>query len=142
MDVLPRCKGPPLSQTNLYPSTLVFFRVLYCRQEHSSGTFFHAKKKEKGSFLSSSPIHDIRLTSRGAHQTTFLFIPHLTADTELKFVISRLGCIVLITSFAALALVLISSCLGQVLSTTHFFDFSHTSNTAATLFRISFKVPN
>jgi hypothetical protein len=41
--------------------------------------------------------------------------------------------------FAALALVLISSCLGQVLSTTHFFDFSHTSNRAATLFRIPFK---
>ncbi|KAH9533538.1 hypothetical protein CY35_18G057700 [Sphagnum magellanicum] len=40
----------------------------------------------------------------------------------------------------ALALVVISSCLGQVLSTTHFFDFSRTSNTAATLFRIPFKV--
>lgn len=47
MDVLLRCKGPPLSQTNLYPSTLRFFRVLYCWQQHSSGTVFHAKIKIK-----------------------------------------------------------------------------------------------
>ncbi len=74
MDVLLRCNGPPLSQTNLYPLYSCFFRVLYCRQQHSSGAIFHAKKQEKGSFSSSSPIHDIMLTSRGAHQTTFLFI--------------------------------------------------------------------
>ncbi len=105
--------------------------------------FFMQKEQEKGSFLSSSPpVHDIRLTSRGgAHQTQILIYPSRDCRHGAQVCDEQtLVYIVLITSLQlALALVLISSCWGQVLSTTHFFDFSHTSNTAATLFRIPFQ---
>jgi hypothetical protein len=141
MDVLLRCKGPPLSQTNLYPSTLVFLVCCIVDKNTFLEHFFMQKKRKRKllEFLSNSwyqahikrdpsnhvliyPSLDCRHGAQVCDQQTWVYCSHYF--------------------FAALALVLISSCLGQVLSTTHFFDCSHTSKTAATLFRIPFKVPN
>jgi hypothetical protein len=96
--------GLPFHKQNLYPSTLVFWVSCIVNNNTLLEQFFMQKKQEKGSFWSSSPIHDIRLTSRGGPSNHILIYPHLTAEMELKFVISRLGCIVLITSLQLLLL--------------------------------------
>jgi len=74
------------------------------------------KNQGKGSFLSSSPIHDIRLTSRRRRGPSnhILIYPSLdcrhgdrVCDQQQTW-----GVIVLINFFAALALVLISQLFG------------------------------
>jgi len=62
-------KGLPFNKQTFIPLLLFSSCALL-----PTTTLFWNIKQEKGSFSSSSPIHDIRLTSRGAHQTTFLFI--------------------------------------------------------------------
>jgi hypothetical protein len=135
--------GLPFHKPTFIPLLFVFFGCAFIVNNNNTllEQFFMQKEQEKGSFLSSSPpIHDIRLTSRGAHQTHILIYPSRDCRHGAQVCDEQtLVYIVLITSLQLLLLFSSAAVGAKFLSTTHFFDFSHTSNTAATLFRIPFQ---